>query len=62
MPGGSNDLSKHCDKEKIPYLPFLDFSQVKEHVKKLVDGDISLEELGSGKVEPQKEVREVLGK
>jgi len=56
IPGGSNDLARHCDKEKIPYLPFLSFTQVLEHTRELVDGKVTLADLGSGKVPPKDDV------
>lgn len=42
IPGGSNDLARHCDKQRIPYIPFLSFTQVLEHTRELVDGKVSL--------------------
>lgn len=28
LEGGSNDLAKHCDKEKVDYMPFVSFTEV----------------------------------
>ncbi|GAA6060522.1 hypothetical protein JCM10212_005603 [Sporobolomyces blumeae] len=41
----TNDLSVHCDREKIPYVPFSHFEQVRDAVKSVVEKQKSVDEL-----------------
>ncbi|KAM0750480.1 hypothetical protein T439DRAFT_326447 [Meredithblackwellia eburnea MCA 4105] len=45
LPGHSNDLSVHCDREHIPYLPFTDFVAVKNVVASVVGKEKTIPEL-----------------
>lgn len=45
IPGHTNDLKVHCDREKIPYLPFEQFLQVKETVANVIEGRETIEKL-----------------
>ena len=45
IPGHTNDLKVHCDREKIPYLPFEQFLQVKDTVADVIEGRSSIEKL-----------------
>jgi len=49
-PHSSNDLAEHCAKENIPYLPFLDFTQVQELVSKVLSGEISVADINANKI------------
>ncbi|KAH9815418.1 HAD-like domain-containing protein [Melampsora americana] len=44
--GTGNDLSKHCQREKIRHFTFESFLQVKEVVEGVVKGDLKAEEVG----------------
>lgn len=44
VPGHTNDLAVHCDREKIPYVAFEHFEQVKEVVARLVEGKSTIQE------------------
>lgn len=43
--GIKSDLAKHCDRNNFDYLPFETFTEVTEHVKAVVEGKLSVEEL-----------------
>ncbi|KAK4704980.1 2-hydroxy-3-keto-5-methylthiopentenyl-1-phosphate phosphatase, partial [Phenoliferia sp. Uapishka_3] len=42
VPGHTNDLQVHCFREKIPYLPFEHFLQVRDVVAGVVGGKITI--------------------
>ncbi|BGO93971.1 hypothetical protein NBRC10512_005222 [Rhodotorula toruloides] len=44
VPGHTNDLAVHCDREKIPYVAIEHFEQVKEVVARLVEGKSTIQE------------------
>ncbi|GAA6002403.1 hypothetical protein JCM10207_001102 [Rhodosporidiobolus poonsookiae] len=44
IPGHSNDLRVHCDREEIPYVPFEDFNKVREVIETVVKGKSTVEE------------------
>ncbi|GAA5951847.1 hypothetical protein JCM21900_004164 [Sporobolomyces salmonicolor] len=39
-----NDLAVHCNREKIPYVPFAQFEQVRDVVSSVVQGEKTIEE------------------
>ncbi|GAA5875568.1 hypothetical protein JCM1840_003263 [Sporobolomyces johnsonii] len=39
-----NDLAVHCNREKIPYVPFARFEQVRDVVSSVVQGEKTIEE------------------
>ncbi|GAA5978173.1 hypothetical protein JCM11641_001124 [Rhodosporidiobolus odoratus] len=45
IPGHTNDLSVHCLREKIPFVPFEDFERVKEVIRSVVEGGKSVEQV-----------------
>ncbi|GAA5909974.1 hypothetical protein JCM8208_006402 [Rhodotorula glutinis] len=48
--GHTNDLAVHCDREKIPYVAFSNFTEVRDVVARVVDGKATVEqELAVGK-------------
>jgi len=47
-PEGSNDLAEHCAKNNIPYVPFLDFTQVQAVIEQVVKGTTTVEQINSG--------------
>ncbi|BGP48041.1 hypothetical protein JCM10450v2_003913 [Rhodotorula kratochvilovae] len=48
--GHTNDLAVHCDREKIPYVAFDNFEQVRDVVARVVEGKTTVEqELATGK-------------
>lgn len=38
----TNDLSVHCDRENIPYIPFETFDKVQEVMARIVEGKSSI--------------------
>lgn len=44
-----NDLAVHCARKNIPYVPFIDFTQVQQVVQALVDGKTTVQDINSGK-------------
>lgn len=49
IPGHTNDLKVHCDREGIPYLPFEQFVEVKDPVADVVEGRRSIQDLLAAK-------------
>ncbi|SCZ98765.1 BZ3500_MvSof-1268-A1-R1_Chr3-1g05605 [Microbotryum saponariae] len=45
VPGHTNDLSVHCDREKIPYVAFEQFLQVKDAVADVIEKRATIEQL-----------------
>jgi len=45
IPNHTNDLSKHCIREKIPFVQFAEFSQVKIAVEAVVTGTQTIDQL-----------------
>ncbi|GAA5869684.1 hypothetical protein JCM8547_005105 [Rhodosporidiobolus lusitaniae] len=49
IPGHTNDLKVHCDREQIPHIPFEHFGEVKEVVERVIVGGNSIKaELAKG--------------
>ncbi|GAA5916673.1 hypothetical protein JCM6882_002262 [Rhodosporidiobolus microsporus] len=44
IPGHTNDLAVHCDRENIPYVPFEDFTKVKAVIASIVGGEKTIEQ------------------
>ncbi|BGP55334.1 hypothetical protein JCM8202_002166 [Rhodotorula sphaerocarpa] len=44
IPNHSNDLSVHCDRENIPYIPFITFDKVKDVIARIVEGKSTIDE------------------
>ncbi|GJN89275.1 hypothetical protein Rhopal_002254-T1 [Rhodotorula paludigena] len=44
IPDHTNDLSVHCDREKIPYVAFETFDKVQEVVARVVSGQTTVEQ------------------
>ncbi|GAA5981755.1 hypothetical protein JCM10908_004594 [Rhodotorula pacifica] len=44
IPGHTNDLSVHCDRENIPYIPFETFDKVQEVIARIVEGKSTIDE------------------
>ncbi|KWU46138.1 hypothetical protein RHOSPDRAFT_15442 [Rhodotorula sp. JG-1b] len=44
IPGHTNDLSVHCDRENIPYIPFETFDKVQEVIARIVDGKSTVQD------------------
>lgn len=61
IPGHTNDLATHCDREKIRYLPFLSFKQVEDKVRDVVEGRLSVADIEAGKVRIE-EVERAMGR
>jgi hypothetical protein len=40
----TNDLSVHCDRENIPYIPFETFDKVQEVIARIVDGKSTVQD------------------
>lgn len=40
----TNDLSVHCDREQIPYIPFETFDKVKDIIARIVEGKSTIDE------------------
>jgi 2-hydroxy-3-keto-5-methylthiopentenyl-1-phosphate phosphatase len=40
----TTDLVKYCEREKVPYRVFNDFGDIHEVVKKVVNGEITVQE------------------
>ncbi|BGP15996.1 hypothetical protein JCM10213_005454 [Rhodosporidiobolus nylandii] len=45
VPGHTNDLSVHCLRENIPFVPFQEFGQVKEVIRSIVEGGKTVEQV-----------------
>ncbi|SCV74275.1 BQ2448_6707 [Microbotryum intermedium] len=45
IPGHTNDLSVHCDREQIPYVAFEQFLQVKDAVANVIEKRATIEQL-----------------
>jgi len=45
LPGKPSDLAKHCDKTNVDYMPFTSFTEVRDHVKSIVEGSSTVEQL-----------------
>jgi hypothetical protein len=61
VPGHTNDLATHCDREKIRYLPFLSFKQVEDRVRDVVERRVTVEDIEAGRVKSE-EVERALGR
>ncbi|POY71821.1 hypothetical protein BMF94_5182 [Rhodotorula taiwanensis] len=44
IPNHTNDLSVHCDREQIPYIPFETFDKVKDVIARIVEGKSTIDE------------------
>ncbi|GAA6042284.1 hypothetical protein JCM8097_000614 [Rhodosporidiobolus ruineniae] len=44
IPGHTNDLKVHCDREGIPYVPFENFAEVQEVIASVVEGKKTIQD------------------
>lgn len=53
VPGGSNDLSKYCDKQNVDYVSFTSFTEVKDVVQSVVEGKATVDGLNQQHRKPK---------
>jgi len=62
IPDGTNDLAHHCQDKCLPFIPFTSFTTVRDIVKDVVEGRMTLKDIEAGEVNVPQDVRDAVSK